>query len=42
MRVVPTMVVVCFKFYKLLNDNPVFAEFSQDLMFNRYLQMSQA
>jgi type I restriction enzyme R subunit len=36
------MVDVSFQFYKLLNDDPVFAEFFQDLMFNRYLQTSQA
>jgi hypothetical protein len=36
------MVDISFQFYKLLNDDPVFAEFFQDLMFNRYLQTSQA
>lgn len=36
------MVDVSFKFYKLLNDDPAFAEFFQDMMFTRYLRMSQA
>lgn len=35
------MVDVSSKFSKLLNDDPAFAGFFHDLMFNRYLQMSQ-
>jgi hypothetical protein len=35
------MVDVSFRFYKLLNDDPAFAEFFQEMMFNRYLRMSQ-
>jgi len=36
------LVDVSFRFYKLLNDDPAFAVVFQDLMFNRYLRMSQA
>ncbi|MDY7041874.1 MAG: hypothetical protein SVX38_13535, partial [Chloroflexota bacterium] len=36
------MVDISFQFYKLLNDDPVFAEFFQDLMFARYMRMSGA
>jgi len=36
------MVDVSFKFYKLLNDDPAFAEFFQDMMFARYLRISEA
>jgi hypothetical protein len=32
------MVDVSFQFYKLLNDDPAFAEFFQEMMFNRYLR----
>jgi len=33
---------VSFQFYKLISDDPGFAQFFRDLMFNRYLQTSQA
>lgn len=33
---------VSFRFYNLLNDDPAFAEFFQDMMFVRYLRMFQA
>jgi hypothetical protein len=36
------MVDVSFRFYKLLNGDPATAEMFQDLMFNRYLHMSEA
>ncbi len=36
------MVDVSFKFYKLLTEDKAFADFFQQLMFNRYLRMSQA
>jgi hypothetical protein len=36
------LVDVSFRFYKLLNDDPAFAAVFQDLMFNRYVRMSQA
>jgi len=36
------MVDVSFKFYKLLTEDSVFAEFFQELMFNRYLGATQA
>jgi type I restriction enzyme R subunit len=35
------MVDVSFRFYKLLNDDPTFAEFFQEMMFNRYLRMAE-
>ena len=36
------MVDVSFKFYKLLTEDPDFADFFQELMFSRYLRQSQA
>ena len=36
------MVDVSFRFYKLLNDDPAFAEFFQELMFHRYMHGAQA
>jgi type I restriction enzyme R subunit len=35
------MLDISFKFYKLLNDDPSFAEFFQELMFKRYMQAAQ-
>ncbi|MEA3374713.1 MAG: DEAD/DEAH box helicase family protein [Chloroflexota bacterium] len=36
------MVDVSFRFYKLLNDEPDFADFFRDIMFDRYLDSAQA
>jgi truncated hemoglobin YjbI len=36
------MVDVSFRFYKLVSDDPAFAEFFQDMMFACYLRVSQA
>ena len=36
------MVDLSFTFYKLLNDDPAFAEFFQELMFKRYMHAAQA
>jgi type I restriction enzyme R subunit len=36
------MVDVSFKFYKLLTEDAAFADFFQELMFNRYLRTAQA
>jgi hypothetical protein len=35
------MVDVSFQFYKLLNDDPAFAEFFQEMMFDRYLRLAE-
>ena len=35
------MVDVSFKFYKLLTEAPAFANFFQELMFNRYLRVAK-
>jgi type I restriction enzyme R subunit len=35
------MVDVSFQFYKLLNDDPAFAQFFQEMMFSRYLRMAE-